>query len=214
MISIVSDTPELQAAEEKVRFLIRELSHRSRNLIAVIQAIAGQTARSTSSLPEFQQNFSRRLQGIAASHDLLVKGGWSGVSLADLIAKQLVPFCDKGQLELDGPDVVLSPEVVQSIGLALHELVTNAAKFGALSEPAGKLHVFWKIETDEGQGYITLNWQEKGGPRVVPRTESGFGIFVVGQMLESGLNGRVFFDFAPEGLIWTLRFPEKHLVHP
>ena len=209
LVSIVSDITERKAAEEKIHFLMRELSHRSKNLLAVVQSLAKQTARSSGTFDEFVRRFGDRLQGLAASHDLLVKGDWADAPLGELVSMQLAPFAASlmGQIEMEGPVVPLSAEAAQSIGLALHELATNALKYGALSVPMGKLSVTWWQSNVEGRPVVVLNWCERNGPPVVQPGGKGFGSAVIEGMVARSMNGKVVLDFAPGGLDWTLSFP-------
>ena len=206
---------ERKAAEDHQRFLMRELSHRSKNLLAIIQAMASQTARSATSLADFQERFSQRLQGIAASHDVLVSQNWAGAPLADLIRQHLDPFMEAGasRLRLEGPAVSLKPEAAQALGLAIHELATNSVKYGALSRPDGKVTVAWTFEEKGAEGRrLRLDWQERGGPRVAPPARKGFGHAVINRMVAQSLDGTVKLDFAPEGLSWSLSIPATYLA--
>ena len=214
MISIVFDITERKASEEKVRFLMREITHRSKNLLAVVQAIARQTARSSSTFDEFEGRFVARVQGLAASHDLLVNEDWSGASLQELIYAHLALLAGKAmpQVQLDGPEVQLSSEVSQGIGLALHELVSNSLKYGALSVPAGRLYIKWRFESAGNSKQVLLHWKERGGPTVALPIRKGFGHTVIESMVAASTGGKVQLDFAPEGLSWTLSFPSAEAV--
>ena len=176
MVSIVTDVTDRKAAEDHIQFLMHEISHRSKNLLMVIQSIARRTARSAGTMEEFERRFERRLQGLAASHDVLVRENWHGAPLADLVRQQLVPFVeiDSSRFELAGPDVIMTAEAAQAIGLAIHELATNAIKYGALSEPAGKVRVAWMLEGVPGEEQLSLSWIERSGPPVSPPIPKGF----------------------------------------
>ena len=139
------DVTERKEGEAHLRLLMRELTHRSKNLLAVIQAMARQTARHAGSIEGFLNQFSARLQALAASHDLLVRESWHGASLRELIKSQLGAYIDsgEGQVAIDGAPVALKPEAAQNLGLALHELAVNAANFGALSVPGGRVSITW-----------------------------------------------------------------------
>ncbi len=163
MINIVTDITARKVAEDKVKFLMSEVSHRSKNLLTVIQAIARQTARSSTSIADFSEGFSRRLSGIAASYELLIRGDWSGASLQELIEKQLAPFTQTVRLSLHGPPLLLSPEAAQSLGMALHELATNATKYSALSVPNGRIGITWRLVTCSDDQRVIIRWIEKGG---------------------------------------------------
>ena len=215
LISIVADVTERRAAEEHAQFLMNELSHRSKNLLAVIQSIARRTARTTTTMEEFEGRFGRRLQGLAASHDVLVRNSWQGAPLADLMRQQLLPFMDiqSSRVELTGPDVVVTAEAAQAIGLAIHELATNAVKYGALSLPAGKVKISWVFAGQSlASRQLLLKWVEQAGPRVVPPSRNGFGHLVIGEMIERSLNAKVALEFVTNGLEWSVSIPATNLV--
>jgi PAS domain S-box-containing protein len=213
MVSIVADVTERKAAEDHIQFLMQEISHRSKNLLTVIQSIARRTARTATTMQDFESRFGQRLEGLAASHDVLIGNSWQGAPLADLIRQHLAPFVDvKGsRLEISGPDSVVTPEAAQAIGLAVHELSTNSIKYGALSVPTGKIRVSWNF--DEGApAPLMLSWIEQGGPSVTPPARKGFGHVVISEMIERSLNGTVALDFPPSGLQWRVSLPAEHLV--
>jgi PAS domain S-box-containing protein len=215
LVSIVTDVTDRKAAEDHVQFLLHEISHRSKNLLMVIQSISRRTARTAGTMEEFQRRFERRLQGLAASHDVLVRENWHGAPLASLVRQQLVPFVEvqSSRFDVAGPDIVVTAEAAQAIGLAIHELATNAIKYGALSEPAGKVSVSWMLDGNSGAaGQVLLNWIEQGGPPVSPPSRKGFGHVVIGEMVERSLNGKVAVEFAREGLQWRVSIPAANLV--
>ena len=215
LINVVSDVTERKVAEEHVKFLMGEITHRSKNLLSVVQAIASQTGRTVETFEEFQKRFAQRLQGLAASHDLLVLQDWQGASLADLVRDQLAPFTEAGseRTTVSGPDIILKPEAAEAIGLALHELATNAVKYGALSVPGGHVTISWAFE-DQGTApsQFLVNWLEKGGPIVTPPSHTGFGHIVFERLVTKSLNGSVAIDFAPAGLSWKLSIPTTNIV--
>ena len=208
VVSVYRDITERRSAQEHQRFLLAELSHRSKNLLAVIQAIAGQTIRSVETLSDFKARFTQRLQGIAATQDILVRQDWAGGDLRQLLSTQLEIF-DLGasRIGISGPDVTLSADAVQSVGLALHELATNALKYGALSVPAGRVSVVWAVDSG---GALRLSWSEQGGPPVVAPSRTGFGSTVLDKMAASSIDGAVALDYAQTGLTWSLSMPGKH----
>lgn len=215
LVNIVTDVTEYKAAEDHIQFLMHEISHRSKNLLMVIQSIARRTARTAGTMEEFERRFERRLQGLAASHDVLVRENWHGAPLADLVRQQLVPFVEiqSSRFEVAGPDVVITAEAAQAIGLAIHELATNAIKYGALSEPSGKVNVFWMFDSNaSAAGSLVLSWIEHGGPPVSPPSRKGFGHVVIGEMVERSLNAEVAVEFASEGLEWSVSIPATNLV--
>ena len=215
LVSIVADVTDRKAAEDHAQFLMHELSHRSKNLLAVIQSIARRTARTAATMEEFESRFGRRLQGLAASHDVLVLNTWQGAPLADLVRKHLEPFVDvqSSRVELTGPDIIVGAEAAQAIGLAIHELTTNAIKYGALSLPTGKVKVSWAFDGDaDTPRQLLLNWVEQGGPPVVPPSHKGFGHVVFDDMIERSLNAKVAVEFAASGLNWRVSIPASNLI--
>jgi PAS domain S-box-containing protein len=200
--------------EAQLRLLMRELTHRSKNLLAVIQAMANQTARSAVSVDTFVEQFSARLQALATSHDLLVQESWYGASLYDLVRSQMGHHLDvrESQVSMEGPAVLLRPEAAQNLGLALHELATNAAKYGARSVPKGRISITWrKVETQTGTG-IEIVWIELGGPRVDEPQRRGFGTDVIKRNLSRALDADVDLSFPAGGVRCVILIPAPHLT--
>lgn len=208
------DVTERKENEQHLRLLMRELTHRSKNLLAVIQAMARQTARHAGSIDNFVEIFSARLQALSKSHDLLVQESWYGASLNDMVRSQLGHHLDRenSQFTIKGPSLFLKPEAAQNIGLAIHELSTNAAKYGALSVPTGHVDILWTRRTPEAGGGFELSWRERGGPVVSKPEGRGFGSLVIERNLARALDGKVELDFAPSGLVCTVSVPESHLT--
>ena len=210
-----SDITGRRKQDDHMQTLMREMAHRTNNLFSVIQAMARQTCRHSADLKDFETRFSNRILGLSHSNDLLIKQDWHGVRLDKLIQAQLAPFVESDQLrvEMDGPNVFVVPEIVQTLGLALHELATNASKYGALSVPDGKIVLHWKfLEGGVGPDALRLSWQECNGPTVKPPKRKGFGSFVMEQMMKRGMDGTVKIDFAPDGIVWTLDMPASYAV--
>ena len=208
------DVTERKESEAHLRLLLRELTHRSKNLLAVIQAMARQTARHAGSIDGFLAQFGARLQALAASHDLLVRESWYGASIGELIRSQLADHLEKsaGQVVIDGPDIALKPEAAQNLGLALHELAVNAEKFGALSVPSGRISVTWnQRETAEG-AFVELDWREQLGPKVKARRKKGFGSMVIEHNLARALDAKVDLAFEPEGLHCNVMIPASQIL--
>lgn len=210
MSSIIHDITDRKGTEKHQRFLMRELTHRSKNLLAIVQSMARQTARSAASLKDFETEYMQRLQGLAASHDLLVNQNWAGAPLNELIRRQVESFVEanRANLAIAGPDLMVSAKAAQAIGLALHELATNSMKYGALSTSKGKVSIDWEFhQTGDEPQRIRLKWEEHDGPPVTPPTRKGFGHFVIDRMATQSLNAKVDIDFRPEGLVWVLDAP-------
>ncbi|MCX7363757.1 MAG: PAS domain-containing protein, partial [Alphaproteobacteria bacterium] len=201
------DITERKQAEEQARLLMQEVNHRSNNLLAVVQAIARQMANGSAD-EAFAERLSQRIQGIAAANGVLVSGRWQGAGLESLIESQLSPFTDFAtRVVADGPTVQLKRNAARSVGLALHELATNAAKYGALSNNDGKVRVAWKIEDEAAGPRFHLRWAEHGGPPVAPPQRQGFGHTVTARMIEGALGGKARIDFAPGGVAWSFDCP-------
>lgn len=213
--AIVRDISERKEQEAHLRLVMRELSHRSKNLLAVIQAMARQTARSSSDLEEFEKNYSQRLQALSASQDLIVHQNWHGAPLAELLRSILVPFADDvdARIDLRGPNLNVTPTAAQNLALSIHELATNASKYGALSVPAGRVSLTWAIErADNGDDQVRISWREKGGPPVKEPRRKGFGHVVIEKMIAQALDADVEHVFAPEGVTWTLHMPATFIA--
>jgi two-component sensor histidine kinase len=203
-----------KAAEANLRDLMGELTHRSKNLLAVIQAMARQTARHAATVESFLDRFGERLQALADSHDLLVRASWNGASLSELVRSQLGHYLDREepQVTMAGPELLLRPEAAQSVGLALHELATNAAKYGALSAPGGRVTITWRrLPASAGPG-VEIVWCESGGPPVAEPKWRGFGSHLIEENLARSLEAQISLDFAPAGVRCRIVIPAGNLA--
>ncbi|HEV2677678.1 MAG TPA: sensor histidine kinase [Aliidongia sp.] len=207
-------TEDIKEREQRMNLLMREMAHRSKNILAVTEAIARQSLAQADSLEDFGKRFSARLHSLAESHDLLTQVEWTGTRLHDLMRSQLGHYLDgSSQVTTEGPDLSLGPLAVPYLGLALHELSTNAAKHGALSVPEGRVMIRWGTLTNaDGGERLWLRWAETNGPPVVPPTRRGFGTDVTRRLVARALRGTVTFDFAETGVIWHLDAPASNLV--
>jgi PAS domain S-box-containing protein len=208
------DITERKVDEDQLHFVMRELTHRTKNLLAVIQAMARQTARQSGSTENFLEKFNARLHALSASHDVLVQEQWQNASLADLARLQLAPYLDRleSQVSIEGPIVLLKPDAAQSLGFALHELATNAVKYGALSVPEGRVSIGWRrLSEAEGNG-VELNWVESGGPAVKMPTHRGFGSMVIERNLSLELDSKIELAFLAEGLQCKIPFSSGQLA--
>jgi two-component sensor histidine kinase len=194
--------------------LLRELTHRSKNLLAVIQAMARQTGNHAGSIDTFLAQFGSRLQALAASHDLLVRESWYGASLGELIRSQLSSYLDGAvvQVTIEGPAIALKPEAAQNLGLALHELAINAAKFGSLSVPTGRVSITWTRRESAADNALELDWRERLGPKVKTRRKKGFGSMVIERNLARALDAEVNLDFDPDGLHCHIVIPASQIL--
>jgi two-component sensor histidine kinase len=193
---------------------MRELTHRSKNLLAVIQAMARQTARHTNSTELFLEQFDARLQALATSHDVLIEEGWHGASLRDLVGLQLKRLFDStiDQIAIDGPTVLLKPEAAQALGFAFHELAVNAKKFGALSVPGGRVKISWCRRPEPQGDSVELRWEESGGPAVSAPLHRRFGSVIIERHLAHAIDGKVQLSFPKEGVVCDIQIPPAQLV--
>lgn len=211
----IVDAPALElTSEDIVRFDMREVSHRLKNFAAVIQSICHQTARSTTSVIAFDKIFSARLAAFCCSLDALVAGDWSNLSMQQLVEIQLAPFglLDGEQITAAGPELKLKPAAAHAIGMALHELATNAVKYGSLLVPEGHATLSWRMETIAGKEEVVLSWQESNGPAVVEPSHKSFGLQVLQKITALALHGTVQHQFRAEGVVWQLRFDSRFLT--
>jgi two-component sensor histidine kinase len=204
---------DLIASQAHTNLIMRELSHRSKNLLALVQAIARQSARASTNFAEFQPRFIERLQSLAMSHDLLVKTDWTSVPIRDLIAVQMRTFIDKPdqRLKLTGDHLMLKPEAAQNLGMVFHELGSNAVKHGSLSTPNGVVHVEWRVD-NATPPMLTLRWKESGGPAVSVPTSRGFGTIIIEKLIPQSLNGEAHMSWNEGGFSWTLHAPIDSVV--
>jgi PAS domain S-box-containing protein len=214
LIGAAIDVTSRKEDEAHLRLLMRELTHRSKNLLAVIQAMARQTARHARSVEQFLEQFEARLQALATSHDVLIEEGWHGASLGELVSLQLRRLLDSpiDQVTIDGPTVLLKPEAAQAIGIAFHELAVNATKFGALSVPTGRVKVSWRRVADPQGDSVDLRWEERDGPEVSTPVQRRFGSVIIERYLAHAIDGEVQLSFPREGVVCTFHIPPTHLV--
>jgi PAS domain S-box-containing protein len=201
------DVTERKRALHHIEFLMGEVNHRSMNLLGVVLAIARQMARGGDPVT-FVARLTDRISGLAASQDLLVQNQWEGVALPELIEAQLAHFSDLfgRRVLIDGPPARLTPVAAQGIGMALHELATNASKYGSLSTSHGRVRISWRI-TDAKEPRFTMHWVEENGPKIASPTRMGFGQKVIGPMVEAAVNGNTEVHYGEDGFSWKLNAP-------
>ncbi|RTL63300.1 MAG: PAS domain S-box protein, partial [Hyphomicrobiales bacterium] len=203
VIGMLLDISEQKAREEHINLLLREVNHRSKNMLGLVQAIARQTA--SAEPHQFLSDFSERIQALSANQDLLVRNDWNGVGIRALVSAQLAHLADgRGKrIVTGGPDLRLSPAAAQVLGMALHELATNASKYGALANEDGRIHVRWQRQDDR----FSISWREEDGPEVVPPARQGFGTTVLRAMAAMSLEAEVNLSYPASGLNWSLSCP-------
>ena len=209
-VGTLQDITERKEREEKEHLLMREINHRAKNMLSVVDAIAHQTA--TKNPEDFIERFSERIQALSANQDLLIRNEWNGVGIEDLVHAQLAPFASLigSRIAVHGPKLCLKAAGAQAVGLALHELATNAGKYGALSTDMGRVDICWEIDGDA----LTMSWTERDGPLVSAPKRRGFGTIVMERMAERSVDGTVDLDYPPSGLTWRLTCPAANALEP
>ena len=200
---VTIDITERKEAEERQTLLAREVDHRARNALAVIQSIIRLTR--AKSVDDYVAAIEGRIKALARAHTLLSDSRWHGADLATLVAEELAPYRTGDKVGMSGPDVSLEPSTAQGLALALHELATNAAKHGALSSISGKLSLTWQLRADA----LVLEWIESGGPRITPPSSRSFGLRVIRASIEQQLSGEATFDWDPKGLQCSFAIPRR-----
>jgi two-component sensor histidine kinase len=210
VVGIVQDITERKQAETQQRFLLDELNHRVKNTLATVQSIASQTLRSTSEPKRFRDAFESRLLALSKTHDLLTRNGWREADLYAIVEQELAPYRREkdDRITVSGPKVSLPARATINVGLVVHELTTNAVKYGALSVPQGHVDLGWSIATHaDGSSMLHASWRERNGPPVSEPTRRGFGSKLLQRSIEGELNGRVTLRFAPSGVTCDIEIP-------
>jgi two-component sensor histidine kinase/PAS domain-containing protein len=216
LIGVVADVTERRLAEERQTLLIRELHHRVKNTLATVQAIVGSTARTASSIESFYEAFVGRIMSLAHTHSVLTEDTWQTASLRNLLANELKPYAEgaleegpdgDARIQLVGPSIDMSSEIAVPIGMAIHELTTNAAKYGALSNREGRVAITWAVEPGGPAGILRFSWVESGGPPVSPPTRQGFGSRLLQRVLTAQVRAEVTMTYPPEGFCLTMLAP-------
>jgi two-component sensor histidine kinase len=209
-VGILHDITEQKHAEEQQRFFLNELNHRVKNTLATVQSIASQTLRTTETPGQFREAFEGRLLALSKTHNLLTRQSWREAELRDVAEQELAPYRKAGdaRVVLEGPDVKLPARYAINLGLVLHELVTNAAKYGALSTNAGHLEVAWSVvESEDRPKQLRIHWSESGGPPVAPPKRQGFGSRLIRRSIEGELGGYMVLNFAESGVAYDISVP-------
>lgn len=206
ILALVTDMTERRHSEEHLKLLLNEVNHRSQNILALVQVIARQSAARD---PQgFLERFEERIDSLSQINILLVRNSWRQVFLEDLVRTQLAHMADTlgTRIHIGGPKVTVAAHAAQSIGMALYELATNAAKYGALSTSDGKVDLHWDTQQLPGGQILRISWTERDGPPVQPPSREGFGSLVMGRVIRSALQASVEIDYAPAGLCWRMEF--------
>jgi PAS domain S-box-containing protein len=205
---IARDVTERRRQEKFITLLSREVDHRAKNLLAVVQAAVALTTGDTGE--EVKAAISGRIQALANAHNLLALSHWEGASLNNIIQNELAAYRgeDGSRVVTSGPSKTLGPQAAQSIAVVIHELVTNAVKYGALSVPAGRVSIEWSLKPNQ---HLNICWTETEGPKVMPPLRQGFGTRVIGMMIKNQLCGDVHFNWHPTGLACIIDIPSEPL---
>lgn len=203
------DITERHTAEERQRLLLRELNHRVKNTLATVQALATQTVRHAREPRQFLDAFSERLRALGLAHGLLSDHEWRGIGIRELARLELSPFdeADAPRISIAGQDVLLDPDQTLGLALVLHELASNALKYGALSVPPGRVAVSWVIQGGKGERRLLLEWVESGGPEVTPPTHHGFGSILIRRGLAKVISSEVRHEYLAEGVRAQVSMP-------
>jgi PAS domain S-box-containing protein len=205
LLVFCEDITDLKRAEQHQRLLIAELDHRVKNVLASVAVVARRTSEKNRSTGDFIKALNHRIQSMAHAHDLLSRNRWQEVSLADLVRRELAPYATAGNTVVEGPYVGLTAAATQAMAMVLHELATNAAKYGALSTPQGRVSVRWDRGSNCGaQATLRLDWREHGGPAVNPPAQPGYGTSVIRDLIPYELDGNVELEFRTHGVCCTI----------
>ena len=202
---------DLDDRDRQQQTLVDELNHRAKNTLTAIQAIARQTHRQSKSWEEFRDNFEYRLMAMARSFDLLTKNDWRSGDLREVITECSKPFCESNRIRLTGPSVVLPPKAIVGMGMIIHELATNATKYGAFSNPVGWVEAKWEVQKSGTTQQIHFQWKEHEGPPVTQTSQKGFGSSLIASTIETELHGKAETKIEPDGLYFCASFPVHDL---
>lgn len=212
VVGVSIDMTERKQVEEQQRKLVAELDHRVKNVLATVQAVAAHTMDTSSSMEHFVAALDGRIRSMGSTHELLSHRHWLGIPLAELVQRELAPYATGSNAEIGGPDVMLSAEAGQTMGMVLHELVTNAAKYGALSVASGRVSITWRLALNGTASHrLIFTWRETGGPLVRGQSKSSYGMHVVRELIPYELGGTVDYVLSPEGARCQMDIPLARL---
>jgi PAS domain S-box-containing protein len=212
VIGVSIDITERKRVEEQQRRLVAELDHRVKNVLSTVQAVAAHTMDASSSMEHFVAALDGRIRSLGSTHEILSHRGWQGIPLKELVERELAPYVTSFNAEIGGPDVMLSAEAGQTMGMVIHELVTNAAKYGALSAQCGRVSIRWRLPLNgDPSDRLIFKWQETGGPVPVSPCKSSYGMNVVRELIPYELGGTVEYLLSPEGARCRMDIPLARL---
>jgi two-component sensor histidine kinase len=209
VVRVVQDISERKIAERRQKLLIDELNHRVKNTLATVQSLAAQTARGAPSPSLFRERFEGRLAALSKAHDQLTIRHWENAELRELLTASLAPYASAGsnRIVLRGEDLILRPRAVLTLSMAFHELTTNAAKYGALSVPGGRVEIAWRPAVENDRAILRIGWTEQGGPPVAVPERRGFGSRLIEGSVAAELGGTARLNYAPAGFTCEMTFP-------
>jgi two-component sensor histidine kinase len=202
------DITDLKRNEERIELLVRELDHRVKNILARFQVVIERTADAPLSTAAFVAALRSRVDSMTRAHELLSRARWSGADLRSVASAQLDAYTTRGNVWLAGPAVLLSPDAAQALSFVINELATNAAKYGSLSTPGGRVVVTWLIKDEAGPAAsLAIDWREEGGPEVRGKCREGYGVSAIRGLVQHELDGRVLLEFPAEGVRCSMVVP-------
>ena len=208
VLGVSIDITERKHLEQQQHLLVAELDHRVKNTLATVAAIIAQTQEGRGSLPDFVAALDGRIQALAKTHELLSRNHWAGVSLHDIVQRELAPY-DSGNVEIDGPHVELKAEAAQAMAMVVHELATNAAKYGALSTRSGRVRLRWWWLRNGSSGRLAIEWREIDGPPVQTPSQTGYGMSIIRELVPFELSGKVDLALEPAGVTCRMEIPPQ-----
>jgi two-component system CheB/CheR fusion protein len=215
---IARDITERHRVARHMEMMLAELNHRVKNTLATVQAIAHQTLANAPDMPAFKESFQSRLLALSQTHNLLARDAWLGAPLTGIINNELAPYrhddarANDARARLQGDELNLPPKQALALSMALHELATNAGKYGSLSVPEGQVTVTWSTRMKDQRAWLQLQWTETGGPAVAQPTRRGFGTRLINEGVPYELDGEVTLEFPPSGVTCTIDVPLDEAV--
>jgi two-component sensor histidine kinase len=208
VVGVSIDITERKQVEEQQRILLAELDHRVKNALSTVSAVVSHTRQGSRSVASFAAALKGRIHSMATTHELLSARRWQGISLTELVRRELAPYATRTNTEIKGADTLLKPEAGQAMAMVLHELATNAAKYGALSTKTGRVLIRWDRQLNGRLGsHLVFEWQEIGGPPVATLGKSSYGTTTIRDLIPYEFAGKVDLVFAPEGVRYRLELP-------
>jgi two-component system, chemotaxis family, CheB/CheR fusion protein len=206
--AVVEEITEQKRAEQHLKLVMHELNHRVKNSLAVVQSIASQTVRASTSLAEFEESLIGRIRALADTHTLLIESDWRSADIRRVVREAIRPYqrARRENVDIAGPELALTPSASLALSMVLHELTTNAVKYGSLSAPSGKVTVRWQL-AGEGGSELLLRWVESGGPKVVKPARIGFGNQLIDFTIRHEFGGTATFDYPETGVICQISIP-------